>query len=152
MKRVNVRFEADGDRRDIDVLFTASEEDSQVTALMERIRDPLGGTWEVRDGHGAPVTLPEGRIISLSADNKKLKIVADDGIYWLKMPLQDAEKALNPSLFLRVSRYEIVNLSKVKRFDFTVSGTLRVELENGTETWASRRSIPAIKERLQKKG
>ena len=58
---------------------------------------------------------------------------------------------MNPSMFLRISRYEIVNLRKVKRFDFTITGTLRVEMEDDTETWASRRFIPAIKERLQKR-
>ena len=152
MKRVNVRFEADESRRDIDVLFAASTEDDQVTALMERVRDPLGGTWEVRDAQGGAVTIPEERIVSVSVDSKKLKVVADDGVYWVKMTLQEAEKALNPSLFLRVSRYEIVNLLKVRRFDFSVAGVLRVELENGTETWVSRRCIPIIKKRLQKKG
>ena len=49
------------------------------------------------------------------------------------MTLQDIEAALNPSTFLRVSRYDIVNLQKVERFDFSVSGTLRIELQNGWE-------------------
>ena len=151
MKRVNVRFEANGDQQDIDVLFTASEEDNQVAALMEQVRDPFERTWEVRDAEGAAVTLAEERIFFVSADNKKLKVVADDGAYWLKMPLQDIEKALNPSVFLRVSRYEIVNLRKVSRFDFSVSGTLRIEMNGGQEVWASRRFIPAIKRRLKGK-
>ena len=34
MKRVNVSFEADEERRDIDVAFTAAERDDQVEALM----------------------------------------------------------------------------------------------------------------------
>jgi DNA-binding LytR/AlgR family response regulator len=67
------------------------------------------------------------------------------------MPMQDAETMLNPSWFLRISRYEIVNLRKVKYFDFSVSGSLYINLENGRETWASRRFIPAIKKRLQGK-
>ena len=150
MKRVNVRFEKEQGRRDIDVLFTASEVDNQVAVLMNRVADPLSVTWEVRDDDGAAVTLQEDEIVTISVDSKRLRIVADDGVYWLKMSLQDAERALNPSMFLRVSRYEIVNLHKVRRFDFTITGTLRVELEDGTDTWASRRFIPAIKERLQK--
>ena len=50
--------------------------------------------------------------------------------------------------FLRVSRFEIVNLKMVRKYDFTLAGTLRIEFENGMETWASRRYIPIIKERL----
>ena len=151
MKRVNVRFEKEAGRRDIDVLFTASEVDNQVATLMNRVADPLSATWEVRDEQGSAVTLSEDDIITISVDSKRLKVVAEDGVYYLKMPLQDAEQALNPSMFLRVSRYEIVNLHKVRRFDFTITGTLRVEMEDGSDTWASRRFIPVIKERLQKK-
>jgi len=151
MKRVNVRFEKDEGRDDIDVQFTASKVDGQVAALMNKVADPLASTWEVSDDQGAPVTLPEESILIISADNKRLRISSDDGTYWLKMTLQDIEKALNPSMFLRVSRYDIVNLQKVQRFDFSVSGTLRIELEDGREAWASRRFIPAVKERLKRR-
>lgn len=151
MKRVNIRFKRDRGRDDIDVLFTASEVDGQVAALMNKMADPLASTWEVRDEQGVPVTLLEESITIVSADNKRLRISADDGTYWLKMTLQDIEKALNPSVFLRVSRYDIVNLKKVQRFDFSVSGTLRIELEDGQEAWASRRFIPVVKERLKRR-
>ena len=50
--------------------------------------------------------------------------------------------------FLRVSRFEIIDLKKVRKYDFTLSGTLRIEFENGMETWASRRYIPLIRKRL----
>jgi DNA-binding LytR/AlgR family response regulator len=151
MKRVNTRFEIEEGRRNIDVLFRASEEDEQVEALMARVTDPLSSLLTVRDGADAIVTLPEERVIMISVDNKRLRIMADDGVYWLKMPMREAETMLNPSWFLRISRYEIVNLRKVKHFDFSVGGALHINLEDGTETWASRRFIPAIKKRLQGK-
>ena len=151
MKRVNTRFEIEEGRRNIDVLFRASEEDEQVEALMARVADPLSSLLTVRDETDAIVTLPEERVIMISVDNKRLRIVADDGVYWLRMPMQDAETMLNPSWFLRISRYEIVNLRKVRYFDFSVSGSLYIHLEDGRETWASRRFIPAIKKRLQGK-
>lgn len=151
MKRVSTRFEVEEGRRNIDVLFRASEEDEQVEALMARVADPLSSLLTVRDEADAVVTLPEERVVTISVDNKKLRIAADDGTYWMKMSMQDAEAMLNPSWFLRISRYEIVNLRKVQQFDFSISGTLRIDLEDGTETWASRRFIPAIKRRLQGK-
>jgi len=151
MKRVSTRFEVEEGRLNIDVLFRASEEDEQVEALMARVADPLSSLLTVRDEADAVVTLPEERIVTISVDNKKLRIVADNGIYWMKTSMQDAEAMLNPSWFLRISRYEIVNLRKVQQFDFSISGTLRIDLEDGTETWASRRFIPAIKRRLQGK-
>ena len=119
---------------------------------MSRVKDPLAGILTVRDSDDATISLPEERIITISSDSKRLRIEADNGTYWLKMSMQDVEKVLNPSWFLRISRYEIINLLKVRQFDFSISGTLRIELENGTEAWASRRFIPAIKKRLQRKG
>ena len=151
MKRINVRFEKDKGRRDIDVLFTASEVDGQVATLMNKVADPISAMWEVDDEHGATVTLPEERIVLISVDNKKLKVTAEGGTYWMKMTLSDIEAALNPSMFLRVSRYDIVNLQKVERFDFSVAGTLRIELSDGQEAWASRRFIPAVRERLKRR-
>ena len=52
--------------------------------------------------------------------------------------------------FLRVSRFEIINLKMVRKYDFTIGGTLRIEFQDGMETWASRRFIPLIKERLSR--
>ena len=133
MKRIHIRFQKDKGREDIEVLFTASKVDDQVMALMNMVADPIATMWEVTDGQGATVTLREETISVISADNKRLRITADNGTYWMKKTLQDVEAALNPSHFLRVSRYEIVNLQKVQRFDFSVSGTLRIELEGGQE-------------------
>lgn len=151
MKRVNVRFEADDSLQDINVLFAASEEDEQVRALMERVADPLAGMWKVTDPAGATVTLREESIIFLASDHKRLRIETEDGTYWDKMTLQAAEKVLNPSMFLRISRYEIINLRRVRRFDFSNTGMLCVEMENDTKLWASRRFIAVIRERLQKR-
>ena len=152
MKRVIVRFQAQEGLRDIDVLFSASEEDEQLRTLMDRVGDPFAAMWKVADITGASVTLREERIIYLVTDKKRLRIESEDGTFWLKATMQFAEQNLNPSAFLRISRYEIINLRKVRRFDFSNSGMLSVEMEDGVKLWASRRFIPVIRERLQKRG
>ena len=151
MKRVNVSFEADEERRDIDVAFTAAERDDQVEALMARVSDPLASVLTVYDEHGATVSIDESSIVIVTAGNKKQRVICDEADYEIRMSLQDVEAMLNPSTFLRVSRYDIINLAKVQRFDFSVSGTLRIEMKRDVEIWASRRFIPMIKKRLQRK-
>lgn len=152
MKRVTVSFVAEDGREDIGVQFRSSSMDDQVDALMKLVEDPLAGTLTVLDDDGATVVLAKDRIVSVSASNKRLKLIADGRYYYLKMSLQGIEKALNPNVFLRISRYEIINLCKVQKFDFSVDGTLHVFLEGGSHTWASRRYIPMIRNRLQRKG
>ena len=149
VKRVSVRFEEDRDKENIDVLFRASHPDAQVEQLMNRVREPFVDTITATDADGSTVLLPLENITSISSDNKRLKVLADKGTYWLKGSLQEMERLLEPNMFLRISRYEIVNLRKISRFDFTISGTLRIEFGEGTQTWASRRYIPQIKNRLK---
>lgn len=149
-KYVNVRFIQE-DRPDIGVTFSASEEDDEVKSLMESVADPLAGTLIVTCSDGSRVTLPESRIITISTGDRHLLIVSEIGQYEIKNTLQEMEEALNPRGFLRISRYEIINLNKVRRFDFSISGTLCIEMETGKEVWASRRFIPVIKNRLKGK-
>ena len=149
VKRVSVRFEKDRDEKNITVLFRASRQDAQVEQLMNRVREPFVDTIAATDADGGTVLLPFEDITSISSDNKRLKVLADNGTYWLKGSLQEMERLLEPNMFLRISRYEIVNLRKISRFDFTISGTLRIEFGEGMETWASRRYIPQIKNHLK---
>ncbi len=152
MKRINVQLRIERDLEDISVTVVASEHDEQVETLMARIADPLADTLIVLDEDGVAILMPEGHIISVSAEKKRVKVVSEDGDFWMRTSLQELEHSLNPTSFLRISRYEIVNLNKVRRFDFSISGTLRVEMTDGSETWASRRYIRAIRERLQRRG
>ena len=89
----------------------------------------------------------EDEIVFVSADGKNVRIAAISGFYHAKQSLQSIEALLSRE-FLRVSRFELINLSMVRKYDFTIGGTLRIEFNNGMETWASRRYIPLIKQRL----
>lgn len=151
MKKVNVRFDLKNEIKDIDVVFSASQMDDQVISLMNRVRDPLAEKITVYDSSGSAVTIPEKNIISIAIESKKLRVVADEGTYELKVPLRSIEKVLHPTVFLRISRYEIINLDKVKKFDFPISGSLQIEMKNGMKTWASRRCISEIKNRFRGK-
>jgi DNA-binding LytR/AlgR family response regulator len=146
---IKTQFKEKDGIQDIEVVITASEQNDAVKSLMKRIEDPLAGTLLVSDAEGITTVLDEESIISISSGSKKLVIRADDGLYELRMSMQDVEKQLNPLAFIRISRYEIINLGKVRRFDFSVTGTLRIIMKDGTETWASRRLIAVIKRRLQ---
>ena len=152
MKKIRVRFECDPSLPDVEVLIRASEEDASVAALMEKLSGETPDTLTVFDGYGNVRTLPEREVILAAVDGKLVNILTADGSWYTRRSLQSLEEALDGRRFVRVSRYELVNLEKVTRYDFTVAGTLRLELAGGRETWASRRCIPAIRQRLKGKG
>ena len=149
MKKIKVRFETEKSLDEIDIVIRADRRDRQVDALIESLtrRDSVKLTALGQDN--CPSVIDERDIVFVSADGKNVQIVAVHGKYRAKQSLQRIEELLSRK-YLRVSRFEIINLDMVRKYDFTLMGTLRIEFDNGMETWASRRYIPMIKERLSR--
>ena len=150
MKKINIRFEQDKTLNGIDVVIRASEKDNAVDLLMSRLSQNTPQKLTVLDRSGCPCIINETDILTVTSDGKKVRVMTGQGVYNAKQTLQNVEGLLNSRLFLRISRFEIVNLMKIRKYDFTIGGTLRIEFEGGMETWASRRYIPLIREKLSK--
>jgi len=151
MKNIDVLFEKNSDLKNIIVTVSASIMDDQIEFIMDLIRNSGGNDLFVQDSSGRIRHITEDRIIRIQVDNKSLLISTMDGEFRLRKSMQEAENMLKSSMFLKISRFEIINLQKVKNFDFTISGQLKIEFEDGEVTWASRRYIPLIKQRLAEK-
>ena len=82
------------------------------------------------------------------AGSGKVFAVTDKGEYTLRFRLYEIEKRLNHNQFVRISNSEIINLKKVNNFDLSFTGTIRVELTNGTAAYVSRRYVSKIKKIL----
>lgn len=147
MKKINVKFEKDETLSSINVTVRASEKDVEVSELIDRIKAKGGDTISVSGGSVTDV-VPAADIVLLTVEGKSVNIITEKERFTARQPLNSIEAALDPKRFVRISRYEIVNLAKVVRYDFTLSGTLRIELVGGMETWASRRCIPEIRRHL----
>ena len=148
MKKYNIRFERDPSLHRIEVIVRAPQENEDVRELMNRLTDHEPNTLVAFDGNGNVRPIVAERIISASVEGKLISLVTQDGVWYTRQSLQSLEAALDKRRFVRISRYELINLNHVIRYDFTVAGTLRVELAGGMETWASRRCIPAIRRKL----
>ncbi len=148
MKRI-VRFESDPSLSHVDILVRAPVQDEEVSRLLEQLAGPAPNTVTVFDGLGNIRALSPEDIVSASMEGKLIHVVTEDGSWYTRRTLQSMESALEGAQFVRISRYELVNLNKVLRYDFTIAGTLRLELVGGMETWASRRCISDIRKRLK---
>ncbi|MBR4979442.1 MAG: LytTR family transcriptional regulator DNA-binding domain-containing protein [Clostridia bacterium] len=148
MKKIKVRFEKDGALEHIEVVVRAPERDAETEEVIRRISDLGSRKITVSDDMGNTCVIAEDGIISVSVRGKKLQIVSDEGNYYSQTALQRLERELDEDKLVRISRYEIVNINKIRKFDFTLGGTLRIELEKGLTTWASRRCIPVIRKKF----
>ena len=92
--------------------------------------------------------LEQNDLFRIYAGGGKVFAVTDKGEYALRLRLYEIEGRLNPTQFVRISNSEIINLKKVKNFDLSFTGTIYVELADGTTTYVSRRYVSKIKKIL----
>ncbi len=96
--------------------------------------------------------LSQRDIVRAYIHGRKVMIQTDSGTYTVRKTLSGLEEDLNPERFLRISQSEIINMYKVKCFDVNIAGTIGIEFDDGTKSWASRSRVKAIKNLLSGKG
>ena len=98
------------------------------------------------DGEVIPVGSSD--IIRIYAQNQRVFVTTAKGDYRLHERLYELEEMLDNSVFLRISNSEIVNLKKLRRMDTSLTGTVKMFLDEGIETFVSRRYVTKIKKAL----
>lgn len=87
-------------------------------------------------------------VITFTAESGKVMARCAKKQYVIRLRLYELEERLDAQKFFRISHSEIINLDKVKRFDLSFAGTIRVEFKDGSTTFASRRYVSAVKKAL----
>lgn len=80
-------------------------------------------------------------------ENRQVVGETKDDHFILTGPLYQLSQDL-PIYFLKISQSEIINTKEIDHLHFTSSGSVQINLKNGTITYSSRRYLKAIKEKL----
>jgi len=143
---VKVEVELDPGRTELLVRVLAPGETPELAALLERLEEP-GRLTGFRDG--AAVPLDPGEVLRFYGEDKEvLAQTAAGETCAVRLRLYELEERLPRRTFIRVSHSEIVNWKRVTALDLSLTGTIRVTLEGGVETYVSRRYVKKIKEVL----
>ncbi|MBQ7714388.1 MAG: LytTR family transcriptional regulator DNA-binding domain-containing protein [Clostridia bacterium] len=148
---LEIVFRKDENLDHIRVEFSAREETEEVRRAMDKLREYDDDAILVSTGKGT-FRVKKDDICCLSSNGKRVEIVVSDQAYFTKGSLSSFENMLTQKNFVRISRFEIINLKRVKCYDFSFAGSLRIQLEGDNVVWASRRFIPIIKKILEEGG
>ncbi len=80
-------------------------------------------------------------------ENNKVYAVCEKEKYLIKQRLYKIEQMVDKS-FIKLNQSSIANIKKIKKFDTSIGGALKVVFKNDFVDYVSRRNIKNIKERL----
>lgn len=92
------------------------------------------------------VLIKETDIIRIARIGRQVILETKDNKYVLKKTLIQLEEELDNSKFIRISQSEIINAYKVKSLNFSFTGTIIIEFNNGLQSNVSRRNVKYVKE------
>jgi DNA-binding LytR/AlgR family response regulator len=98
-----------------------------------------------KDGEVYKLSFSE--IVLFSVENEKVAVFTENDKFFIRERLYMIEEKM-PSAFIKLNQSAIGNIKKIKKFDCSVSGTLKVTFTNGLTDFVSRRQVKAVKERL----
>ena len=147
---VAVRVEKDPSVDGIEVIIKAEERSALVEDIVlavERCARNRHPRIIVYQGDSRKI-LGQQDIIRIYTENRKLIVRTIESVYTARCALRDLEEALDQESFVRISRFEIVNMTKVEAFDFSLSGTIKITFEDESITYVARRYVHEIEQKL----
>ncbi len=150
--KVDIRVEIDPSREEPRVIIQTAETTDLVETLIYAIEKCVDNEFpQIAVGDGESVVmLNQWDVFRIHTESRKVVIHTEMNTYETRTSLQEYERILDPDCFVRISRFEIINLKKATGFDFSVSGTIKVIFEDDSETYVARRYVSAIRELLSR--
>ena len=134
--------------KEIELHVCNSEENDNVKSIVRELHEIYDQKLSGVDERGNRCLLKPGEIISAYAEGQKVMVLGPEGVYTVSKKLYELENELGNRHFVRISKSEIVNIRKISKLDMSITGTIKLIMRNGYETYVSRRNIQKIKDRL----
>ena len=145
---MNIMTEINSKYTETELHVCSFELSDEVKGIVEELHGIYDKTVAGVDEKGNRLMLHPAEMISVYAEGQKVMILGENGRYTVQKKLYELEQELKESHFVRISKSEIVNIRKIKNLDMSMTGTIRITMKNGYETYVSRRNVARIKEVL----
>lgn len=121
-----------------------SENNAEIRKLYHTVKEAVEESLVAYQDKEA-VSIRCGDVIRIFSANKMVYLETSDGQFRIKERLYEMEEKLDKTRFVRISNSEIVNLRKIQGMDTSVTGTIKMYLQNDIETYVARRYVSKIK-------
>ncbi len=148
---VKLKFVQDDSADDVEIIIRAKEQNEEVERILKTLNQDTNDII-ICDVLSNDQLVDTKDIIIISKNGRYLSIKTTNGEYVLNEALYKIEERLDKSWFVRISQSEIVNLKYVKKWGIYSGGVIKIELQNGIQSYTSRRYANQIKEILRKGG
>lgn len=139
---MKLEFRRDPQAKEMRVVIIARERDAAVEAVMRRIAggEPIRAYCDREE-----VLLRQEEVVRIYTEKRRVLAESSRGTFVLRERLYELEERLGDREFVRISNSEIVNRRRIESLDYSLTGTIRLRLEGGNETYVSRRYVSRIK-------
>lgn len=123
-----------------------ARQDSDLTrAIFRLVEEHTTRLVGYRGGEIVPLT--PAQIFCITVEGDRVYALCEGEKLQLKQRLYVLEEVLGDG-FVKLNQSCLANMSKVERFDASISGTLKVRFQNGHIDYVSRRQLKHVKERF----
>lgn len=138
------RLIIDNNREEEVIVYSHKESDltDEIRRLVENEANEIIGYIE-REAY----KLSTSEIYCVVAEDNNVYAITEKSRFRVKLRLYQLEEILGDD-FVKINQSCIVNIRKIRKFDSSLGGMLKVVLANGYSDYVSRRNIRYVKERL----
>lgn len=148
-----MKIDIDIDKRyeEIQVILRSNEMNDETIKILEKLKTTKN-KYILGKSDKKVYIVDVKDIYFFYSENQKVFVETEDFRYEVDERLYEIEENFKNTSFIRVSKFSIVNLKKVKNIDMSFSGNLTINFINGKKESISRRYISKIKDYLKNGG
>lgn len=148
-----MKIDIDIDKRyeEIQVILRSNEMNDETIEILEKLKTTKN-KYILGKSDKKVYIVDVKDIYFFYSENQKVFVETEDFRYEVDERLYEIEDNFKNTSFIRVSKFSIVNLNKVKNIDMSFSGNLTINFINGKKESISRRYISKIKDYLKNGG
>ncbi|MCR5104122.1 MAG: LytTR family transcriptional regulator [Eubacterium sp.] len=147
---MKIRAEINEKYSEMEVHVCNEEMSDEVKTVMGQLHSFFDTSLTGIDEVGNRCVIRPADIISFYSEGQKVMAMDTSKKYSISKKLYELEQEFESLCFVRISKSEIVNYKKIKSLDMSLTGTIKVVMKNGYETYTSRRNVKKLKELILK--